>query len=141
MVRIRLSRVGAKGRPFFRIVVTPSERARGARYVDMIGTYDPLKNPAEVKLDKERASHWLEVGASASETVERLLKNAGVAFPEPKARTRRKPVKPRLKTPKPIKPKRVKAAAPAVDESTPEPVTAEAPTSTEAAETAEVTEE
>lgn len=108
MVRIRLARMGTKGRPFYRIVVLPGENARNGRFVEQIGTYDPLKNPAEVKLDKEKAVKWISNGAKASETVERLLKNEGVVFGTGEKKARRKAVKPRVKTPKPVKPKKVK---------------------------------
>lgn len=73
---IRLMRLGAKKRPFYRIIVTDSRRPRESKAKDIIGYYDPLKEPAEIKVDMEKARHWLERGAQASETVQALLKQA-----------------------------------------------------------------
>jgi small subunit ribosomal protein S16 len=119
--------MGAKGQPFYRIVVTPKESARNGRFVDLIGTYDPLKDPAEIKVDKQKAQRWLANGAKTSETVERLLKREGIEFPSADGKPRRKPAKPRVKHPKPVKPKKQKAAAAA------EPAPAELPAETQAA--------
>ncbi|GMV36495.1 MAG: hypothetical protein AMXMBFR61_10030 [Fimbriimonadales bacterium] len=77
MVRIRLSRIGAKKRPFYRVVVTDSTRARGGRSKEVIGTYDPLTD-LPVRLDSERALYWLSVGAQPTDTVKYLLEEQGI---------------------------------------------------------------
>ena len=75
MLAIRLTRRGAKKAPFYRVVVTEKESKRDGRFVEILGHYDPCRNPAVVKLDRERINYWLEHGAQPSETVRRLLKN------------------------------------------------------------------
>jgi small subunit ribosomal protein S16 len=80
-VSIRLSRGGAKKRPYYRIVVADSRSARDGKYLEQIGTYNPLltkDDPARVKLDEDRARHWLGVGAQASDRVARFLDAAGI---------------------------------------------------------------
>ncbi len=76
--RIRLRRVGAKKKPFYRIVVADSRSPRDGRFIEEIGYYDPCKNPAEVKIDDEKAVKWLKSGAQPSETVRALLNKAGL---------------------------------------------------------------
>ncbi len=76
MVSIRLMRLGAKKRPFYRVIVTDSRRPRESKAKEIIGFYDPLKEPAEIKIDMERANYWLEQGAQASKTVQSLLDKA-----------------------------------------------------------------
>ncbi|MCD7803353.1 MAG: 30S ribosomal protein S16 [Clostridiales bacterium] len=78
MVKIRLRRMGAKMAPFYRIVVADSRYPRDGRFIEQLGTYDPLKEPAEVKVDVERAQAWIKTGAQPTDTVKRLFKNAGV---------------------------------------------------------------
>lgn len=78
MIKIRLRRIGAKKRPFYRMVVAPSESSRGGRFVETLGTYDPLTDPPTVKLKSDRALHWLNVGAQPTDTAKRLLENAGI---------------------------------------------------------------
>jgi small subunit ribosomal protein S16 len=73
-VHLRLFRMGAKKKPFYRIVAADSRRARGGRYIESVGTYDPLKEPAEVKLNEERIIEWLDKGAQPTQTVRSLLK-------------------------------------------------------------------
>ncbi len=73
-VKIRLARRGAKKRPFYRIVVADSRSPRDGRFIDIIGTYDPLKDPARIEVDNEKLQHWLKNGALTTETVKRLLK-------------------------------------------------------------------
>ena len=75
MVKIRLRRMGAKKAPFYRIVVADS---RYPRFIEEIGTYNPLTDPAEIKVDAERAQAWIKTGAQPTETVKGLLKKAGV---------------------------------------------------------------
>ena len=74
MLTIRLSRIGKKKKPFYRVVVTESSRPRDGRFVEVVGTYDPLKKPAEVKLDAERIKHWLSRGAQPSDTVRSFIR-------------------------------------------------------------------
>lgn len=78
-VKIRLARHGAKKRPFYRIVVTDSESPRDGRFLENVGTYNPLKDPAEVTLKSERIEYWLGRGAIATDTVKSLLKNGGAS--------------------------------------------------------------
>jgi small subunit ribosomal protein S16 len=76
MVKIRLRRMGAKKAPFYRVVVADSHFARDGRFIEEIGTYDPLANPAIVKIDMERAKYWIANGAQPTDTVRGLLKKA-----------------------------------------------------------------
>jgi small subunit ribosomal protein S16 len=78
-LRIRLTRLGAKKRPFYRIVVIDSRRARGGEYLDLIGNYDPLKSPAEIKINTEKAISWMHKGAIPSDTVMQMLSKQGVS--------------------------------------------------------------
>ena len=78
MVKIRLTRLGAKKSPFYRIVVMDSKKARDAEYVDQIGYYNPMPNPADVKIDVEKAKNWLAKGARPTDTVRDLFKKNGV---------------------------------------------------------------
>ena len=73
-VRIRLARHGAKKKPFYRIVVADSEFPRDGRYLETVGTYNPLLDPAEITLKQERVQYWLEQGAIPTDTVRNLLK-------------------------------------------------------------------
>ena len=79
MVTIRLARMGKKKRPFYRVVVIEKTRPRNGRFVEIVGTYDPLKQPHEVKLDAERIKYWLGVGAQPSDTVRSFLRNQKIA--------------------------------------------------------------
>lgn len=76
MLAIRLMRMGAKKRPSYRIVVKEKLSKRDGAYIENIGTYDPTREPAAVKLDVERAQYWLGKGAQPTETVRRLIKNS-----------------------------------------------------------------
>ena len=78
MVKIRLRRMGAKKAPFYRIVVADSRYPRDGRFIEEIGTYDPKANPAELKVDVERAQARNKTGAQPTETVKSQLKKAGV---------------------------------------------------------------
>jgi small subunit ribosomal protein S16 len=75
MLMIRLARFGAKKKPTYRVVVIDKERARNSSAVEVVGFYNPVAQPAEVKLDHVRIGHWIKVGAQPSDTVARLLKN------------------------------------------------------------------
>lgn len=76
--KIRLARAGAKKRPFYQIVVADGRSRRDGSFIENVGTYDPTKNPAAVKLNEEKALAWLVKGAQPTDTVRQLLKNAGV---------------------------------------------------------------
>lgn len=78
MVKIRLTRGGAKKKPFYRIVVADSRAPRDGRFIEEIGSYNPNVTPAEVRVDVEKAQKWLNTGAQPSDTVRSLLKKAGV---------------------------------------------------------------
>jgi small subunit ribosomal protein S16 len=75
VLTIRLARIGKKKRPFYRVVVTEKTRPRNGRFVEIVGTYDPLKKPAAVQLDNERVQYWLSKGAQPSDTVRSLIRN------------------------------------------------------------------
>ena len=77
MVKIRLKRMGAHKKPFYRVVVADSRTPRNGKFIEEIGTYDPLKDPAEIKIDVEAAQKWLGNGAQPTDTVRALLKKAG----------------------------------------------------------------
>ncbi len=77
MVKIRLRRMGAKKAPFYRIVVADSRYPRDGRFIEEIGIYNPIANPAELKVDVDRAQAWIKTGAQPTETVRDLLKKAG----------------------------------------------------------------
>ncbi len=76
MLKIRLRRIGAKKAPFYRIVVAESHYARDGRFVEEIGTYNPLVNPAEIKVDLAKAEDWMKKGAQPTDTVKVILKKA-----------------------------------------------------------------
>ncbi|MCI7685351.1 MAG: 30S ribosomal protein S16 [Eubacteriales bacterium] len=78
MVKIRLKRIGAHKKPFYRVVVADSRTPRDGRFIEELGTYDPLKDPAEIKIDAEKAQKWLDNGAQPTETVRSLLKKSGI---------------------------------------------------------------
>ena len=75
MLMIRLARFGAKKKPFYRVVVIEKERARDSRNLEVVGHYNPLTNPEQVKLVHDRIEHWVKNGAQLSDTVARLVKN------------------------------------------------------------------
>lgn len=77
-VKIRLKRIGAKKNPFYRVVVADSRYPRDGRFIEEIGTYNPLQNPAEIKIDGEKAAAWIKNGAQPTDTVKSLLKTAGI---------------------------------------------------------------
>ena len=77
-VNIRLRRMGAKKAPFYRVVVADSRYPRDGRFIEEIGYYDPTKEPAEVKIDSEKAKKWIGNGAQPTDTVKALLKKNGV---------------------------------------------------------------
>jgi len=78
VVRIRLRRMGAKKKPFYRVVVAHKESPRDGRFIEIVGTYDPRTQPETVELKSERVTHWLSLGAQPSESVGRILRKLNV---------------------------------------------------------------
>ena len=76
--RIRLRRLGAKGRPFYRVVVADQRSAREGRFIENIGRYHPLDDPSRIEIDEARALHWLRIGAQPSDTVRTLMTKVGI---------------------------------------------------------------
>ena len=80
MVAMRLTRIGSKKRPFYRIVVIEKRKARNGRFLEVLGQYKPLSNPAEIELNSERAQYWLSKGAEPSETVRSILRKKEISL-------------------------------------------------------------
>lgn len=78
MVKIRLTRLGAHKRPFYRVIVADSRERRNGPFIEILGTYDPLKDPSEIKLDLEKAKLWLQRGAQPTDIVKKLMQRAGI---------------------------------------------------------------
>jgi small subunit ribosomal protein S16 len=78
LVKIRLTRLGAHKRPFYRVIVSDSRARRDGPFIEILGTYDPLKEPSEVKLDLERTKFWLQRGAQPTVTAKKLIQRAGL---------------------------------------------------------------
>ena len=76
--KIRLRRMGAKKAPFYRVVVADSRSPRDGRFIEEIGYYNPIAEPAEIKINEEKVLKWLQTGAEPSETVKQLLKTTGI---------------------------------------------------------------
>lgn len=85
-VKMRLTRMGDKKSPFYRIVVADSRVARDAKYIDLVGTYNPLTNPADIKIDAEKAQKWIKNGAQPTATVKALLVKAGAIEADKKSK-------------------------------------------------------
>jgi small subunit ribosomal protein S16 len=89
LVKIRLKRMGAKKRPFYRLVVADSRSPRDGRFIEEVGTYDPIANPAKVSIDADRVRDWMNRGARPSDIARKLLEQQGVlqraARPRPAA--------------------------------------------------------
>ena len=83
MLMIRLARFGAKKKPSYRVVIMEKERARNSRSIEVVGFYNPVSQPPQVKLDHDRIEYWLKNGAQPSETVSRLLKRNPAPVAEP----------------------------------------------------------
>jgi small subunit ribosomal protein S16 len=79
VLSIRLSRIGKKKQPFYRVVVIDKRRPRDGRFVEIVGSYNPLKNPPEVTLNTERVKHWLGYGAQPSDTVRTFIRKQKIA--------------------------------------------------------------
>ena len=77
-VKLRLTRLGAKKNPFYRVVVADSRYPRDGRFIEVIGTYNPMTEPAEIKIDADKAKKWIANGAQPTDTVKSLLKKSGV---------------------------------------------------------------
>ena len=77
-VKLRLKRMGAKQKPFYRIVAADARSPRDGRFIETVGTYNPVANPAEIKIDKEIALKWLNNGAQPTDTVASLLRKEGI---------------------------------------------------------------
>ena len=77
-IKMRLRRMGAKKAPFYRVIVADSRSPRDGRFIEEIGYYNPLTNPAEIKIDADKAKKWLGNGAQPTETVKSLLKKSGI---------------------------------------------------------------
>ncbi len=78
MVKIRLTRLGAHKRPFYRVVIADSRARRNGPFIEIIGTYDPLKEPSEVKLNVDKVKYWLQRGAQPTVIVKKLIQRAGL---------------------------------------------------------------
>jgi len=81
LLRIRLTRMGAKKKPYYRVVVTERCQARDGSFVEIVGHYNPVSNPPSVELNMERVHHWIKCGAQPSETVRSLIKKAPAQVP------------------------------------------------------------
>ena len=77
-VKIRLTRLGAKKKPYYRLVAADSKAPRDGRFLEVLGTYDPMKDPAAVTIQKEKVQHWLGKGAMVSESARAILKKEGL---------------------------------------------------------------
>ncbi|ACA83047.1 30S ribosomal protein S16 [Leuconostoc citreum] len=102
-VKIRLKRMGAKKRPFYRVVIADSRSPRDGRFIETVGTYNPIAQPAEIKLDEAKILTWLSNGAQPSDTARNLLSNAGILakFAEVKAAKKSTAAKPAASATKP----------------------------------------
>ena len=115
-VRLRLMRMGKKKQPTYRVVAADSRSPRNGRFIEIIGTYQPRLEPSVVKIDNERAVHWLQNGAQPSETVEKLLKISG-AWADFKGEQFVPPVPPAPKTKSSLKKSEPSAPAPESNDS------------------------
>jgi small subunit ribosomal protein S16 len=78
LVKIRLTRLGAHKRPFYRVIVADSRARRNGPFIEILGTYDPLKEPSEIIINMEKAKLWLQRGAQPTDTVKKLMQRAGM---------------------------------------------------------------
>jgi small subunit ribosomal protein S16 len=85
-VRIRLTRMGARKKPFYRLVAADSKASRDGKFIEILGSYDPTKDPAQITIHKEKVSYWLEQGAKLSVSARSILKKHGL-FEVPSATT------------------------------------------------------
>jgi len=77
-VKMRLKRVGAKKKPYYRIVIADERSPRDGKFIEQVGTYNPLADPSEIKFDSEKAKEWLKKGVQPTDTVKKLLKISGI---------------------------------------------------------------
>lgn len=77
-VKMRLKRIGAKKKPFYRIVIADERAPRDGKFIDQVGTYNPLTDPSEIKFDEEKTKEWLKKGVQPTDTVKKLLKISGI---------------------------------------------------------------
>jgi small subunit ribosomal protein S16 len=77
-VKIRLTRMGAKKRPYYRLVAAHSEAPRDGKFLEILGSYDPMKDPADIQIHKEKVNHWLAQGAVVSESAKAILRKEGL---------------------------------------------------------------
>lgn len=96
-VKMRLTRLGDKKSPFYRVIVADSRAPRDGKFIDVVGTYNPLTQPAEIKLDEEKAKLWLKNGAQPTDTVKALLVGAGIITDAKKAPAKTKAAKKKSK--------------------------------------------
>ncbi len=89
-VKLRLKRMGSKQKPFYRIVAADARSPRDGRFIETVGTYNPLKNPTEIKVDEEKALTWLNNGAQPTDTVRSILTESGVMKKYADSKTKKK---------------------------------------------------
>ena len=89
-VKLRLKRMGSKQKPFYRIVAADARSPRDGRFIETVGTYNPLKNPTEIKVDEEKALTWLNNGAQPTETVRSILAESGIMKKYADSKTKKK---------------------------------------------------
>lgn len=78
-VKMRLKRIGAKKKPFYRIIIADERSPRDGKFIDQVGTYNPLTDPSEIKIDAEKAKDWLSKGVQPTDAVKKLLKISGIS--------------------------------------------------------------
>jgi len=78
LVKIRLTRLGAHKKPFYRLIVADTRARRDGPFIEILGTYDPMKEPSEIKVDIEKARYWLQKGAQPTDTAKKLMQRAGL---------------------------------------------------------------
>ena len=89
-VKLRLKRLGSKQKPFYRIVAADARSPRDGRFIETVGTYNPLKNPTEIKVDEEKALTWLNNGAQPTDTVRSILTESGIMKKYADSKTKKK---------------------------------------------------
>ena len=89
-VKLRLKRMGSKQKPFYRIVAADARSPRDGRFIETVGTYNPLKNPTEIKVDEEKALTWLNNGAQPTDTVRNILTESGIMKKYADSKTKKK---------------------------------------------------
>lgn len=89
-VKLRLKRMGSKQKPFYRIVAADARSPRDGRFIETVGTYNPLKNPTEIKVDEEKALTWLNNGAQPTDTIRSILTESGIMKKYADSKTKKK---------------------------------------------------